>query len=99
MKTERLDVKNLGNVRAGVTKTITFSYDTEGLEIIELKSSCGCAVPVYNKHKKELTVKYTPKFPKHLKLKTDVHSAEKEVFIVLETGDKIIFPFKATVVK
>lgn len=81
---------SLGNIKIGEEQTVYFPY--EGIHTIHsMVSSCDCSVPVNEKNKSQIMVKYTPKgVPKHLTQKgVHEYTVKKIVTVVYSTQEQI----------
>jgi len=92
--------KELGTVKVGSKNVVEFLWDQEvpkDFTVKEIRTSCGCTTPRFDKETGTLTATYTAgKIPKHLKEK-GMYVTTKRITVDTNYGDSIL-TFKATVI-
>lgn len=87
----------IGEVKVGKTKTITFEYEGE-LEVTSMVAGCHCTKPVHDPEEKKIIVKFkAPEIPKHLTYRGWFITTKK---IVVHTPDRdYMLEFRVKIVK
>jgi len=77
---------DLGTIPVKKKVKIEYQWEGEPLEVRNLRASCGCTVPVFDKDSGVLTATYIPgPIPKHLKYRGSYRSVKK-LFIESTSG-------------
>ena len=88
---------NLGELKVGVTKSITFNPKEELKDIDNMTSSCGCSIPRIENGK--IVVTYTPgSIPIHLQY-LGQYKTNKTITINYKDGSSEMLGFSATIKK
>ena len=88
---------NLGDLRVGITKSITFHPKEELKDIDNMTSSCGCSIPKIENGK--IVVTYTPgSIPIHLQY-LGQYKTNKTITINYKDGSSEMLSFTATIKK
>lgn len=88
---------NLGDLRVGITKSITFYPKEELKDINTMSSSCGCSIPRIENG--NIVVTYTPgSIPIHLQY-LGQYKTSKTITIKYKDGSSETLSFTATIKK
>lgn len=88
---------NLGELKVGVTKSITFHPKEELKDIDNMTSSCGCSIPKIKNG--NIVVSFTPgSIPIHLQF-SGQYKTNKSITLNYKDGSSEMLGFSATIKK
>jgi len=88
----------IGEVSVGEKVRATFKLKDDAPDIIDMRASCSCTSPTYNKESNEVSSILTvPKFSKHIKGSTQ--KIQKSILVNFKDGSQNVLYIKGTKIR